>query len=376
MNEDCLKLTAYFAERDRSDGAFLGDALLSICERHELATSILLRGAEGFGRHQLLQTDRLLSLSEDLPMVLAAVDARPRIEAALPEIGAAAEHGLLTLERARLLSGAVGHVGAVELPEELHEASKLTVYCGRHERVGRQPAFVAIVDLLRRHGLRSATVLLGVDGTAHGVRQRARFFAANAQVPLMIIAVGPGSQLRPALPEVAGLLQRPLLTLERVRICKVDGARLADPHEAPGPDDAGLTTWVKLMVHADHDTLHAGRPLFFEIVRRLRAAGAGGATVLHGIWGYHGDRAPQGDRLLSLRRHVPATTIVVDKPERIGAWFSIIDELTDQGGVVTSELVPAFHARGAWGETGGLALAKRAPVGRGGGGQAPPEVGA
>jgi PII-like signaling protein len=354
VNEDCLKLTAYFAERDRSGGQFLGDALLAVCERHGLATSILLRGAEGFGYHQVLQTDRLLSLSEDLPMVLAAVDARPRIEAALPEIGAAAEHGLLTLERARLLSG---EVGPVTVPEELHEATKLTVYCGRHERVGGRPAFVAIVELLRRHGLFSATVLLGVDGTAHGERARARFFAVNAQVPLMIIAVGAGAELRPLLPELAGLLDRPLLTLERVRICKVDGRLLAAPHERPGTDDAGLKTWVKLMVHADHDTLHAGRPLFFEIVRRLREARAGGATVLHGIWGYHGDRPPQGDRLLSLRRRVPATTIVIDTPERIGAWFSIIDELTDQGGVVTSELVPAFHARGAWGDAGGLSLA-------------------
>jgi PII-like signaling protein len=357
VNEDCLKLTAYFAERDRSGGQFLGDALLRICERHGLATSILLRGAEGFGRHQVLQTDRLLSLSEDLPMVLAAVDSRARIEATLPEIGAAAEHGLLTLERARLLSE---HVDAVALPEDLHEASTLTVYCGRYERAGGHPAFVAIVEMLRRHGLHSATVLLGVDGTAHGVRERARFFGANAQVPLMIIAVGPGAELEPVLPEIAGLLDRPLLTLERVRICKVDGSRLAEPHQVPGADDAGLKTWVKLMVHADHDTRHAGRPLFVEIVRRLRAAGAGGATVVHGIWGYHGDRPPAGDRLLSLRRHVPTTTIVVDSPERIGAWFQIIDELTDRGGVVTSELVPAFHARGAWGEAGGLALADRA----------------
>jgi PII-like signaling protein len=360
VNEDCLKLTAYFAERDRASGQFLSDALLGICERHGLATTILLRGAEGFGRHQVLQTDRLLSLSDDLPMVLAAVDVRARIQAALPEIGAVAEHGLLTLERARLLSG---RVGPVALPEELHEATKLTVYCGRHDRVDRRPAFVAVVEALRRHGLLSANVLLGVDGTAHGVRERARFFGANTQVPLMIIAVGPGEQLRPALPEVAGLLHRPLLTLERVRICKVDGRRLATPHVLPGTDDAGLKTWVKLMIHADHDTLHDGRPLSFEIVRRLRAAGAGGATVLHGIWGYHGDRAPQGDRLLSLRRHVPATTIVIDTPERIGAWFEVIDELTDRGGVVTSELVPAFHARGAWGEAGGLELANRASAG-------------
>lgn len=356
MNEDCLKLTAYFAERERSGSLFLGEAMVGVCERHQLQTSILMRGTEGFGRHQVLQTDRVLSLSEDLPMVLVAVDARDRIEAALPEIGAVAGHGLLTLERARMLTGQVDRVA---LPDDLHEATKLTVYCGRHERAGRRPAFVAIVDLLRRYGLRSATVLLGVDGTAHGARERAGFFGANARVPLMIIAVGTGAQLGPVLPDLAGLMERPLMTLERVRICKVDGERLAEPRLVADAGEAGLRTWVKLMVHADHDTRHAGRPLFVEIVRRLRAAGAGGATVLQGIWGYHGDRAPQGDRLLSLRRHVPATTIVVDVPERIMDWFAIIDELTDQGGVVTSELVPAFHARGRWGETGGLTLADR-----------------
>ena len=356
MNEDCLKLTAYFAERDRSGSRFLGDVLVEICERHAFATSVLLRGAEGFGRHQVLQSERLLSLSEDLPMVLVAVDARHRIEQALPEVGRVARHGLLTLERARMLSG---RITPVELPEGVHEASKLTIYCGRHERVGNRPAFVAVVDLLRRHQGLSATVLLGVDGTAHGVRERARFFAANAQVPLMIIAVGPGAVLRAVLPEIGGVLERPLLTLERVRVCKVDGRRLAEPHHLGGPDDAGLHTWVKVMIHADHDTRHGRRPLYVELVRRLRAARAGGATVLEGIWGYHGDRRPQGDKLLSLRRHVPTTTVIVDIPERMQRCFEIVDEVTDQGGVVTSELVPAFRARGRWGETGGLRLAPR-----------------
>ncbi len=356
MNEDCLKLTAYFAERDRIGSRFMGEALVEICERHGFATSVLLRGAEGFGRHRVLQSERLLTLSEDLPMVLVAVDTRQRIEAALPEVGRVTRHGLLTLERARMLTG---RIGPVDLPESGDEASKLTVYCGRYERVGDRPAFVAIVDLLRRHHGLSATVLLGVDGTVHGVRERARFFGANAQVPLMIIAVGSEAALSAAMLDVGGLLERPLLTLERVRVCKVDGRRLADPHLVSGADDAGLHTWVKLMIHADHDTRHGRHPVYVELVRRLRAARAGGATVLEGIWGYHGDRAPQGDKLLSIRRHVPTTTVVVDLPERTAQWFEIVDELTDKAGVVTSELVPAFRARGEWGETGGLRLARR-----------------
>jgi len=49
VNEDCLKLTAYFGERQRTDGGFAADALLDLCERRQLATSVLLRAVEGFG---------------------------------------------------------------------------------------------------------------------------------------------------------------------------------------------------------------------------------------------------------------------------------------------------------------------------------------
>jgi len=61
----------------------------------------------------------------------------------------------------------------------LAEATKLTIYVGRGERVAGRPAFLAVVDLLHRHGVDGATVLLGVDGTAHGVRQRAALLAAT-----------------------------------------------------------------------------------------------------------------------------------------------------------------------------------------------------
>ena len=54
------------------------------------------------------------------------------------------------------------------LPADLDEATKLTVYLGRQERVYRVPAFIAVCDLLHRRGIAGATALLGVDGTAHG----------------------------------------------------------------------------------------------------------------------------------------------------------------------------------------------------------------
>ncbi len=354
MRADCLKLTTYFGERDRAGGAFLADALMDIYERHSFETSVLLRGIEGFGVRHHLQTARLLTLSEDLPIVSVAVDTRERIEAALPEVTAVSGHGLITLERARMLSGGVE---SVALPEELHEATKLTVYCGRQERVAGRPAFLVVVELLRECGVAGATVLLGVDGTARGVRERARFFSRNAEVPLMIIAVGSGSAVETALPRLGTLLGRPLVTLERVRLCKRDGVRFTEPRHLPQSDPSGLATWQKLMVYASEQSRHEGHPLYVQIVRRLREAGALGATCLRGVWGYHGDHEPHGDRLLALRRRVPVVTVVVDTPERIRSWFSIVDELTDEAGLVTSELVPAFRAAGPDVERGGLRLA-------------------
>lgn len=334
--EDCLKLTTYFGERERTEHGLLADALADLYDEHRLRTSVLLRGAEGFGQHHRLRTDRLLTLSEDLPVVSVAVDRRARIEALLEPVTRLHRRGLLTLERALLLDGPLD---SPQLPADFGEA-KLTVYVGRQQRVGRQPAHLAVVDLLHRRGIAGATVLLGVDGTRDGRRARARFFARNATVPVMILAVGAAAPIAAVLPELDTLLREPLVTLERVRICKRDGALLATPHELPGTDEHGLPLWQKLTIYTSQAATHDGHPINLQLIRGLRAAGAAGATSIRGIWGFHGDHAPHGDRLLQLRRHVPIVTIILDTPARMAGHFEIVDSLTTAHGLVTSEVVP------------------------------------
>ncbi len=355
MNDDCLKLTTYFGERDRTPNGLLSDALMDVYGEHQLQASILLRGAEGFGRLQHLHTDRLLSLSEDLPVVSIAIDDRRRIESMLDAVLQIKRRGLITLERARLLSG---EIGPVTLPEQLDEATKLTVYVGRQERVDQTPAYLAVCDLLHRRGIAGASVLLGVDGTRRGLRSRASFFGRNADVPMMVIAVGSGARIAAVLPELGDLLHEPLITLERVRVCKRDGQLLAAPQELPGTDEHGLALWQKLMVYTSNSATQGGRSLHLAIVRGLREAGAAGATCLRGVWGFHGDHAPHGDKLLQIRRQVPVCTITIDTPERTARSFQIIDELTSQHGLVTSEMVPAATAMSESETRGGLRLAK------------------
>ncbi len=355
MTDDSVKLTVYFGESDRTEGHLVSDRLLDVFEEGGVQAAALLRGVEGFGAAQRLRTDRFLTLSEDLPLVAIAVDERSRVEALLPRVTETIGGGLVTLERARLLRGGLE---PVEFPAELHDAAKLTVYLGRAERVGDTPAYRAVVEHLRASGLAGATALLGVDGMAHGRRARARFLHPNTSVPTLVISIGSGESVASALPGLASMLENPMLTLERVRVCKRDGELLAEPRHLPERDDSGLGIWQKLMVYASEQARHSGHPLYLELIRRLRAEHAAGATSVRGFWGFSGDHTPHGDRLLGLRRRVPVVTTIVDTPVRIRRWFELVDECTDESGLVTSEMVPAFRETAPGRRVGGLRLAR------------------
>ena len=355
MTDDGLKLTVYFGESDRVHGQLLSDVLLDLLERAGLHAAVLLRAVEGFGLNQTLRTDRFLSLSEDLPLVVIAVDERSRVEQVLPELTGLVAGGLITLERVRLLHDGLE---AVELPQATDAATKLTLYLGRDERIDGAPAFLAAVDHLRQSGLDGCTVLLGVDGIAHRRRERARFLARNGSVPLMVVSVGSGAAIAHALPGLGRLLRDPIATVERVRICKRDGTLLLPPEHVPEQDPDCLDVWQKLTVYVGEQARQGAHPLYVELIRRLREAGAGGATSLRGIWGFSGDHPPHGDRLFRLRRRVPVVTTVVDRPAAIQRWFDIVDGCTGEAGLVTSELVPAHHAVVGGERVGGLRLAR------------------
>lgn len=348
MTHDALKLTTYFGERDGADGGMLADALIGAYARRGLRASLLLRGSAGFGVKHHLRTDRLLTLSEDLPLVAIATDAPDAILAAAEETAALAGDGLITLER----------TSTAAVTAAAGEEAKLTVQLGRRDRADGRLAHVAVVDLLHDHGVAGATVLLGVDGSAHGRRRRARFAGSNPHVPLMVMSVGAAERIAAVLPELDALLGEPVRTLERVRVCKRDGVTLAAPHA-----DAPPGWWQKLTVICGEQSRHGGEPLADALIRELRTARAAGATALRGIWGFHGDHAPHGDTLLQLRRRVPVVVAAVDTPERSRDWFAVIDRLTETDGLVLSERVPAFRAAGPGIALGDLQLGE--PLDRG-----------
>ncbi|MCH9668998.1 MAG: DUF190 domain-containing protein [Actinomycetia bacterium] len=329
MSDETLTLTAYFAERERTADRFLAEAMLELFDDREIAASVLLRGIAGFGVSNVALSDRTLTMAENAPVTLYAIDRPDRILALTDSVAAMTRRGVITLRRDLGLPDA--------LPEQATNV-RLWVYLGRKHRIAGRPGYMAVCDVLHHRGFAAAEVLLGVDGTVGGQRRRAQFFGSNSEVPLLISGVGTLAQTAEAVEELRGILPDPLFTVDQVLVCKNRGQRLADPG-----DLANVSQFQKLTVRTSEDNRIDGQPVHRALIERLKdSEHASGATVLRGMWGYLGTSRPHGDRFLQVARHVPVSTLIVDTSANIAASYAIVDELTENDGLVTCEVVSAM----------------------------------
>jgi uncharacterized protein len=108
---DSLLLRIFVGEAARHGHAPLHEAIVLKAREMRLAGATVIRGAAGFGKSSLLHTTKILSLSDDLPVVIEIVDAEERINAFLPVLEQIMPTGLATLEKVRAI-----HFGGAKPP--------------------------------------------------------------------------------------------------------------------------------------------------------------------------------------------------------------------------------------------------------------------
>ena len=93
----------HIGESDRWEGKPLHDALVEFFRKQEFAGVTVLRGVAGFGSASRVHTDKILRLSQDLPIVIEVVEYSERIERILPQLDTMIGGGLVTLEKVRVI---------------------------------------------------------------------------------------------------------------------------------------------------------------------------------------------------------------------------------------------------------------------------------
>ena len=339
-----MQMRFHFGERDRDGDGPLEPAVMDACARRGVRAAALMRGAEGFGGKHRLRTDRLLSLSEDTPLLAVAVGDDRGIEALAEEVRELAGEGLLLLEAvaaealttgtatpsaavaAAPVVGAPGDGGGTDA-----DRVKVTVW---GPRTGPTAPHLAAVAALKRCGAESAAVLLGVDGVLDGERRRARFVAGNRGVPALTVGVGTRAAIDAALAELDGAAT--LVTVEGV----APNSHIDRVSRHASAGDRASAKAIRVTLVTSEVAARGSHPAYVEFIHRLRREGAAGATALRGVWGFRGEGEPHGDRVLALRRDVPMVVEVVDSPERAVRWLELAQEIGSDGDIVYVEKIP------------------------------------
>jgi PII-like signaling protein len=98
LHGDACRLTIYIGETDQYRHRPLYTEIVHRAHRKGLAGASVFRGIEGFGASSHIHTNRLLSLSEDLPVAIVIVDTEERITDFVAELDELVTEGLVTVE--------------------------------------------------------------------------------------------------------------------------------------------------------------------------------------------------------------------------------------------------------------------------------------
>lgn len=92
------RLRIYIGENSKYKGTLLYHAIVTKAKELGLAGASVFRGLEGYGANSRIKTTRLLSLSQDLPIVIEIVDNQEYIDKLMSFLDDAVNEGLITLE--------------------------------------------------------------------------------------------------------------------------------------------------------------------------------------------------------------------------------------------------------------------------------------
>jgi uncharacterized protein len=103
MEAAATRLTIFVGEFDRWRHRSLVAEIVQRAHDAGLAGATVLHGIEGFGAHSLVHTDRILSLADDLPVVIVIVDGAEKIREFVPQLDELVTEGLVILDEVRMI---------------------------------------------------------------------------------------------------------------------------------------------------------------------------------------------------------------------------------------------------------------------------------
>jgi PII-like signaling protein len=100
---DRTLMRIHIGESDKWHGKLLYEAIVKLLRSEGFYGATVLRGVGGYGSSSRYHTEKILRLSQDLPIIIEVVEYSDRIEKILPRLDEMVDGGLITLEKAHVI---------------------------------------------------------------------------------------------------------------------------------------------------------------------------------------------------------------------------------------------------------------------------------
>jgi len=219
------KVTVYVGQDQQYHGESVYAAILDFLFYRKVAGATVTRGIAGFGADHRMQTDRILALTENLPMKVEFVETPEKVEELLPKLQEMVGAGLIEIQDTTIVKAeSSGQTARLVSPTSLKQAGTaklMRIFVGENDKWNGKPLHKALMESMRANDIAGVTVYQGILG--YGANRRIHQDSAlhlSHDRPMMLSVVDTEEKLRAFSPILDGMVQQGLVVLSDVDIVK------------------------------------------------------------------------------------------------------------------------------------------------------------
>jgi uncharacterized protein len=220
------KVSIYVGQDHQYRGESVYAAILEFLFYHKVSGASVTRGIAGFGADHHMHTDRILVLTENLPMKVEFIETPEKVEELLPKLHEMVGTGLIEIQDTTIVkpSESANQAARRESTPPLKREGKaklMRIFIGENDKWNGKPLHKVLIECMRTNDIAGVTVYQGILG--YGANRRIHKDSAlhlSHDRPIMLSVVDTEDRLRSFLAVLDDMVQQGLVVLSDVDVIK------------------------------------------------------------------------------------------------------------------------------------------------------------
>ena len=220
------KVSIYVGQDHQYHGESVYAAILEFLFYHKVSGANVTRGIAGFGADHHMHTDRILVLTENLPIKVEFIETPAKVEELLPKLHEMVGTGLIEIQDTTIVkpSESAKQAARQESTPPLKREGKaklMRIFIGENDKWNGKPLHKALIECMRANDIAGVTVYQGILG--YGANRRIHKDSAlhlSHDRPMMLSVVDTEDRLRSFLAVLDDMVQQGLVVFSDVDVIK------------------------------------------------------------------------------------------------------------------------------------------------------------